>query len=59
MGCLGNGLQVGYLELRIGDDLQKHGAGVLVDGGGNGVQTGEVAESWLYAETLERGGEKG
>ena len=53
------GAEVGHLHLRIGDDLEKEGAGAVVDGLLHGVEVGQVAKHGLDAKPPECAGDEG
>lgn len=59
MGDICKGAKVGDLQLRVGDHLQEHTAGVLVNGISHRLQVGEVTQPRLYAKTQQRVADQG
>ncbi len=59
MSHLRDGLQVGNLQLRVGQDFQEHAAGVIINGLAYRFDIGQIAQADLYAETAQGGNEQG
>ena len=54
MGYVGNGLEVGHLQLRIGYHLQEYSTGLVVDSLSHSLQVGEIAQSRFHAKAFQR-----
>ena len=59
VGYLGNGPQVGHLQLGVGDDFEEDARRLLVDSLPDGLQVGEVAQPGLHTEAQQRIGDEG
>ena len=56
---LGERLQVGHFQLRIGNDFKEHAAGILIDSLAHLFYIGQIAQSDLHSETAQGGNQQG